>query len=139
MVPYVHAVCSASATHHVGQRRVLMLLCKCMNTPWGRLENEPRCIERASVGLQVRTQTLVKNAIVEVDAVPFRQWYQQHYGTEVGLKKKTAAGAAAAAEEAKEVRGCEQGLARWFPILPLEVVGLSKVSFVASMYCRLVA
>ena len=86
-----------------------------MNTPWRRLDNEPRCKSAHLWGLQVRTQTLVKNAIVEVDAVPFRQWYQQHYGTEVGLKKKTAAGAAAAAEEAKEVRGCELGLAR-FPI-----------------------
>lgn len=46
----------------------------------------------------VRTQTLVKNAIVQVDAAPFKQWYQQHYGVEVGIKKK---GAAAAAEEAK--------------------------------------
>ena len=33
--------------------------------------------------LQVRTQTLVKSAIVQIDAAPFRQYYQQHYGTEV--------------------------------------------------------
>lgn len=46
--------------------------------------------------LQVRTQTLVKNAIVQVDATPFRQWYQQHYGVELGLKKS------AEAETAKE-------------------------------------
>ncbi len=38
--------------------------------------------------LQVRTQTLVKNAIVQIDATPFRQWYHQHYGVEVGLKKR---------------------------------------------------
>ena len=36
---------------------------------------------------QVRTQTLVKGAVVQIDAAPFRQWYQQHYGVEVGLKK----------------------------------------------------
>ncbi len=35
----------------------------------------------------MRTQTLVKGAVVQVDATPFRQWYQQHYGVEVGLKK----------------------------------------------------
>jgi small subunit ribosomal protein S8e len=35
----------------------------------------------------VRTQTLVKGAVVQIDAAPFRQWYQQHYGVEVGLKK----------------------------------------------------
>ena len=38
----------------------------------------------------VRTQTLVKNAIVQIDAAPFKQWYQQHYGVEVGVKKKAA-------------------------------------------------
>ena len=36
----------------------------------------------------MRTQTLVKNAIVQIDATPFRQWYHQHYGVEVGLKKR---------------------------------------------------
>jgi len=49
----------------------------------------------------VRTQTLVKNAIIQVDAAPFKQWYQQHYGVEVGLKKRAGAAAQqAAAEEA---------------------------------------
>ncbi len=38
----------------------------------------------------VRTQTLVKNAIVQVDAAPFRQWYSQHYGLDIGKKKKVA-------------------------------------------------
>merc|ERR1712000_115829 len=35
----------------------------------------------------VRTNTLVKNCIVQIDATPFRQWYKQHYGVEVGKKK----------------------------------------------------
>eukprot|EP00798_Chlamydomonas_sp_ICE-L_P012990 gene12990-5353_t len=34
----------------------------------------------------VRTQTLVKNAIVQIDATPFKQWYLTHYGVELGLK-----------------------------------------------------
>ncbi|CAM6090235.1 unnamed protein product [Calypogeia fissa] len=38
----------------------------------------------------VRTQTLVKNAIIQVDAAPFRQWYNQHYGVDIGKKKKAA-------------------------------------------------
>lgn len=42
----------------------------------------------------VRTQTLVKSAIVQVDAAPFKQWYLQHYGVDIGRKKKTAASAA---------------------------------------------
>ena len=36
----------------------------------------------------VRTKTLVKNAIVQVDATPFRQWYEAHYGVKIGLKKR---------------------------------------------------
>ncbi len=40
---------------------------------------------------QVRTQTLVKNAIVQVDAAPFKAWYQTHYGVELGQKGKEEA------------------------------------------------
>merc|ERR1711896_110301 len=35
-----------------------------------------------------RTKTLVKNAIVQIDATPYRQWYEAHYGVTVGRKKK---------------------------------------------------
>jgi small subunit ribosomal protein S8e len=35
----------------------------------------------------VRTKTLVKNAIVRIDAAPFRQWYLQHYDVELNKKK----------------------------------------------------
>jgi len=36
----------------------------------------------------VRTKTLVKGAIVQIDATPFRQYYEQTYNTQVGKKKK---------------------------------------------------
>jgi small subunit ribosomal protein S8e len=59
----------------------------------------------------VRTQTLVKGAVVQVDATPFRQYYAQHYGLEVGVKKGAAKkegeekvpSAAALAKRAKRV------------------------------------
>ena len=35
----------------------------------------------------VRTKTLVKNCIVQVDATPFRAWYESHYGVKIGVKK----------------------------------------------------
>jgi len=35
----------------------------------------------------VRTKTLVKGAIVVVDATPYRQWYSAHYGMELGKKE----------------------------------------------------
>jgi len=50
----------------------------------------------------VRTNTLVKNSIVQIDATPFRQWYEQHYGVGLGAKKTAAAAAAAAAAAKKE-------------------------------------
>jgi len=36
----------------------------------------------------IRTNTLVKNSIVQIDATPFRQWYEQHYGVLLSKKKK---------------------------------------------------
>jgi len=35
----------------------------------------------------VRTKTLVKGAVVVVDAHPFKTWYESHYGVKIGLKK----------------------------------------------------
>ncbi len=40
-------------------------------------------VYNASNNELVRTQTLVKSAIVQIDAAPFRQYYAQHYGAEV--------------------------------------------------------
>ena len=45
-------------------------------------------VYNASNNELVRTKTLVKNAIVQVDATPFRQWYESHYGVVVGKKKR---------------------------------------------------
>merc|ERR1712031_116045 len=32
----------------------------------------------------VRTNTLVKSGIIQIDAAPFKQWYEQFYGVKVG-------------------------------------------------------
>lgn len=37
----------------------------------------------------VRTKTLVKGAIVVIDAHPFKTWYEAHYGIKVGIKKSS--------------------------------------------------
>ncbi|KAF4528269.1 hypothetical protein B566_EDAN014159 [Ephemera danica] len=44
-------------------------------------------VYNASNNELVRTKTLVKNAIVVVDATPFRQWYESHYILPLGRKK----------------------------------------------------
>mmetsp|Transcript_9572 Transcript_9572/g.9523 ORF Transcript_9572/g.9523 Transcript_9572/m.9523 type:complete len:209 (-) Transcript_9572:49-675(-) len=48
-------------------------------------------VYNASNNELVRTQTLVKNAIVQIDATPFKTWYQTHYGVELGNKGKEEA------------------------------------------------
>ncbi|CAK9226117.1 unnamed protein product [Sphagnum troendelagicum] len=66
----------------------------------------------------VRTQTLVKNAIVQVDAAPFRQWYSQHYGLDIGKKKKVVAakkdseGVEATEEEKKASKKVQKKIAK---------------------------
>jgi len=35
----------------------------------------------------VRTNTLVKGAVIQIDATPFRQWYESHYAIALGKKK----------------------------------------------------
>lgn len=49
-------------------------------------------VYNASNSEYVRTKTITKNTIVQIDATPFRQWYLKHYG--VDLSKKTAGAAA---------------------------------------------
>jgi hypothetical protein len=58
-------------------------------------------VYNASNNELVRTKTLVKNAIIQVDATPFKQWYEQHYGVKVGVKKSAKKAASAAEKEAE--------------------------------------
>merc|ERR1711981_1210489 len=50
--------------------------CRVLNVVYNATNNE-----------LVRTNTLVKGAIIEIDSTPFRQWYEQHYGVKIGKKK----------------------------------------------------
>jgi small subunit ribosomal protein S8e len=36
----------------------------------------------------VRTNTLTRSAVVQVDATPFRQWYEAHYGQPLGRRRQ---------------------------------------------------
>merc|ERR1712002_639937 len=62
------------------------------NFSWGSeaIARKTRIIDvvyNASNNESVRTKTLVKNAIVVIDATPFRQWYEAHYALPLGRKK----------------------------------------------------
>ncbi|MCJ1446999.1 MAG: hypothetical protein MMC23_007507 [Stictis urceolatum] len=52
----------------------------------------------------VRTNTLTKSAVVQVDAAPFRQWYEAHYGTSLGRRRQ----AKAEAEPEKKSKAVER-------------------------------
>jgi len=40
---------------------------------------------------------------VQIDAAPFRQWYEAHYGASLGRRRQAKAGTAPEAEEKKKV------------------------------------
>lgn len=56
----------------------------------------------------IRTNTLTKSAIVQIDAAPFRQWYESHYGITVGKKKGVKA---EKTEEVKKSKTAEKKFA----------------------------
>lgn len=59
-------------------------------------------VYNASNNELVRTKTLVKSAVIQIDATPFRQWYESHYGELLGKRKAQTDAAAAQGEETKK-------------------------------------
>lgn len=58
----------------------------------------------------VRTNTLTRSAIVQIDAAPFRQWYEAHYGTPLG-KKRGGKGEKTEEEKVAKSKSVERKLA----------------------------
>lgn len=52
----------------------------------------------------VRTNTLTKSAVVQVDAAPFRQWYEAHYGQPLGRRRQRAQAAKEGKKDTEEVK-----------------------------------
>ncbi|MCJ1309097.1 hypothetical protein MMC25_002752 [Agyrium rufum] len=50
----------------------------------------------------VRTNTLTRSAVVQIDAAPFRQWYEAHYGTQLGRRRQAKQTGEAAKEDEKK-------------------------------------
>jgi len=61
-------------------------------------------VYNASNNELVRTNTLVKGAIIQVDAAPFRQWYESHYAQPISKRGKAAAAPPAEATADSEKR-----------------------------------
>ncbi|MCJ1472169.1 ribosomal protein S8A [Lambiella insularis] len=57
----------------------------------------------------VRTNTLTKAAVVQVDAAPFRQWYEAHYGQALGRRRQAkSAKEGETTEEKKKSKSVEK-------------------------------
>lgn len=59
----------------------------------------------------VRTNTLTKSAVVQVDAAPFRQWWEAHYGQSLGRRRQQKQ---TTEEEKKKSKGVEKKQAARF-------------------------
>ncbi|KAF4670481.1 40S ribosomal protein [Perkinsus olseni] len=92
-----------AAMTKLGNRRVRVVRCRggnlkfralrldTGNYSWGsegvsRKTRILNTVYNASNNELVRTNTLVKNTIVQIDAAPFKQWYEQHFGIELSKK-----------------------------------------------------
>ncbi|CEJ82237.1 Putative 40S ribosomal protein S8 [[Torrubiella] hemipterigena] len=62
----------------------------------------------------VRTNTLTRSAVVQVDATPFRQWYEAHYGQPIGRRRQKAQGQTIAVDEDKKSKSVEKKQAARF-------------------------
>jgi small subunit ribosomal protein S8e len=65
------------------------------NFSWGSesITKKTRIISvvyNASNNELVRTNTLVKSSIIQIDATPFRQWYESYYGVQLTKRGKKA-------------------------------------------------
>jgi small subunit ribosomal protein S8e len=54
----------------------------------------------------VRTNTLTRSAVVQIDAAPFRQWYEAHYGVNLGRRRQVKG--AEKEEEKKKSKSVEK-------------------------------
>lgn len=56
----------------------------------------------------VRTNTLTKSAVVQVDAAPFRQWYEAHYGQNLGRRRQQKAATTEGEDATKKSKSVEK-------------------------------
>lgn len=55
-----------------------------------------------------RTNTLTRSAVVQVDAAPFRQWFEAHYGQSLGRRRQQKTTTTEGAEEKKKSKSVEK-------------------------------
>ncbi|KAF2678653.1 40S ribosomal protein S8-B [Lentithecium fluviatile CBS 122367] len=80
-----------------GNRKFRALRLDSGNFSWGSEGVAKKCrvigvVYHPSNNELVRTNTLTKSAVVQIDAAPFRVWFEAHYGQSLGRKRATKAG-----------------------------------------------
>ena len=94
-----------------GNRKFRALRLDSGNFAWGS-EGVTRKVRVIAVAFHpsnnelIRTNTLTKAAVVQVDANPFRQWYEAHYGQLLGRRRQQQRGVAQE-EEVKKSKKVE--------------------------------
>merc|ERR1740123_1968657 len=76
-----------------GNRKYRALRLDAGNFAWGSENSTKKCrildvLYNASSNELVRTKTLCKNAVIQVDAQPFKQYYLKRYGLDLSKKEK---------------------------------------------------
>merc|ERR550525_1673232 len=76
-----------------GNRKYRALRLDAGNFAWGSENRTKKCrildvLYNASSNELVRTKTLCKNAIIQIDAQPFKQYYLKRYGLDLSKKDK---------------------------------------------------
>lgn len=98
-----------------GNRKFRGLRLEAGNFSWGSegISRKTRVIAVAfhpSNNELVRTNTLTRSAVVQIDAAPYRQWYEAHYGQGIGRRRQGKT----AEEEVKKSKGVEAKQAKRF-------------------------
>ncbi|ORY86786.1 ribosomal protein, small subunit [Protomyces lactucae-debilis] len=89
-----------------GNRKFRALRLDSGNFSWGSEAISRKCriiqvVYHPSNNELVRTNSLTKSAIVQIDAAPLRQWYEAHYGTAIGKGRGNKKNAEEETKEAK--------------------------------------
>jgi len=68
-----------------------------------------KVVYNASSNELVRTNTLVKSCIVQIDSTPFKQWYSKFYNVQLGKQAKEGDDEKAKEDKPKEEEGTKKG------------------------------
>ncbi|BFZ57269.1 ribosomal protein S8A [Savitreella phatthalungensis] len=112
-----------------GNRKFRALRLEAGNFSWGSEGISRKCriiqvVYHPSNNELVRTNSLTRSAIIQIDAAPLRQWYEAHYGQTIGKgkgnKKTTEEDKAAGEDKVSQSKHVLRKLASRAPLAKVE-------------------